>query len=89
MTAHPRGAQTPRALSESKYENGERLSSQEAAERLTDVAYALITGGPLRLGNRQVTLPVTGEVVLKRETKSNDDEFELRLELTWSSGPPF
>jgi amphi-Trp domain-containing protein len=76
-------------LSESTYDSGERLSSQEAAERLTDVAYALITGGPLRLGgNRQVTLPVTGEVVLKRETKSNDDGFELKLELTWSNGPP-
>jgi amphi-Trp domain-containing protein len=89
MTAHPRCAQSACHVSESKSGRRERLSRQQAAERLTDVAYALITGGSLQLdGDRKVTLPVTDEVVLKLETKSRDDEFELELELTWSSAPP-
>ena len=89
MTPHPRRAQNLCPLSESKHGPSERLSAQQAAERLTDVAYALITDGALQLdGNRRVTLPVTGDMVLKREAKSSDDGFSLRLELTWSDSPP-
>jgi amphi-Trp domain-containing protein len=71
-------------LSESKHENSERLARQQAAELLTDVAYALMTGGPLILGpDRQVTVPVADEVLLKRVARSTGDRVQLELELSW------
>jgi amphi-Trp domain-containing protein len=74
-------------LNGSTQENSERLSRQEAAERLTDVAYALLTGGELRLnGDRQV--PIADEVVLKRNGKATGDRVELELELSWSTAKP-
>lgn len=74
-------------MTESKQENGERLSRQQAAERLTDVAYALMTGGELRLnGDRQV--PIADEVVLKRNGSANGDRVALELELSWSTAKP-
>jgi amphi-Trp domain-containing protein len=73
-------------LSESKNEHSERLSRRQAAERLTDVAYALTTGDPLKLGpDRQITVPIAEEVVLKRESRSDGDRVELELELSWSA----
>ena len=73
-------------MSEPKYDSSERLSRQQAAERLTDVAYALMTGDPLRLGpDRQVTVPIADEVVLKRESRSYGSRVELELELSWST----
>ena len=76
-------------MNKSKQENGERLSRQQAAERLTDVAYALITGGQLRLdGDRQVTVPIADEVVLKRNGSANGDRVALELELSWSTAKP-
>ena len=74
------------AVNESTHENSERLSRQQAAERLTDVAYALMTGGPLTLnGERQVTVPIADEIVLKRSGTANGDRVELELELSWST----
>jgi amphi-Trp domain-containing protein len=76
-------------LNESKPENSERLSRQQAAEHLTDVAYALMTGGELRLnGDRQVTVPIAGEVVLKRNGSENGNRVTLELELSWSTAKP-
>jgi hypothetical protein len=74
-------------LNESKQENGERLSRQQAAEHLTDVAYALMTGGELKLnGDRQV--PIADEIVLKRNGSANGDRVALELELSWSTAKP-
>jgi amphi-Trp domain-containing protein len=73
-------------VNESKQENGERLSRRQAAERLTDVAYALMTGGELKLdGDRQITAPIADEVVLKRNGSANGDRVALELELSWST----
>ena len=60
-------------MNDSKQENGERLSRQQAAERLTDVAYALTIGG---------------EVVLKRNGSADGDRVALELELSWSTAKP-
>ena len=74
-------------MNESKQENGERLSRQQAAEHLTDVAYALMTGGELELnGDRKV--PIADEVVLKRNGSANGDRVALELELSWSTAKP-
>jgi amphi-Trp domain-containing protein len=70
-----------------KHKEEEQLSRQEAAERLIDIAYALTAGGPLELraAGRRISVPVAGELRLERELKSNGDQIELELELTWSA----
>ncbi len=69
------------------YSDEERLSRQEAAERLTDIAYGLIAGGPieLRIDGRSLKLPVGDDLVLKRESGSNQGRTRLQLELSWST----
>jgi len=69
------------------YSDEERLSRQEAAERLTDLAYGLTSGGPieLRIGGRSVKLPVGDDLLLKRESGSNQGRTRLQLELSWST----
>jgi amphi-Trp domain-containing protein len=63
----------------------EHLSRQQAAESLTDIAYALTAGGRLKLdGGEEVTVPVADQVVLKRASRSEGDRVELELELSWS-----
>ena len=70
----------------STHENSERLSRQQAAEHLTDVAYALMRGGELRLnGDGQVTVPIADEVMLKRIGTATGDRIQLELELSWST----
>jgi amphi-Trp domain-containing protein len=68
-------------------EDEQRLSRQEVAERLIDIAYALTAGGPLELGaaGRRVTVPVANELHLERELKSHGERFALELELSWSA----
>ena len=65
----------------------ERLSRREAAERLTDIAYGLTSGGPieLRIDGRSLKLPVGDDLVLKRESTSNEGRTRLELELSWST----
>jgi amphi-Trp domain-containing protein len=67
-----------------RHKGKERLSRQQAAERLTDLAYALITGGPLELnGDQQVA--VADEVALKRDCNSTEERVLLEIELSWST----
>ena len=65
----------------------ERLSRREAAERLTDIAYGLTSGGPieLKIDGRSLKLPVGDDLVLKRESTSNEGRTRLELELSWST----
>jgi len=71
----------------SDFKHEERLSRQRAAERLIDIAYALTAGGPLELsaGGRRVTVPVANELRLECELRSNGDQLNLGLELTWTT----
>lgn len=67
----------------------ERLSRQQAAERLTDLAYALTTGREVELGDdsqRMVRIP--DEILLRRAGKANGEYVELALELSWSIAEP-
>ena len=61
-----------------EFKQDERLSRQQAAERLIDIAYALTAGGPLELiaAGRRITVPIE---------RSNGDRVELTLELSWSA----
>ena len=61
-----------------------RLSRQQAAERLTDIAYALTTGGHLKLGGgEEVSIPAAADVALKYVTRSEGGRVELGIELSW------
>ena len=67
-------------------QDSELLTRQQAAELLTDVAYALITGGLLAVdGDRDVRGPVADEVLLKRQSGSDDGRVQLELKLSWST----
>jgi amphi-Trp domain-containing protein len=70
-----------------EFRQDERLSRQQAAERLIDIAYALTAGGPLELisAGRRITVPVEQELRLERWLRSNGDRIELELELSWSA----
>jgi amphi-Trp domain-containing protein len=60
-----------------------RLSRRQAAERLTDVAYALTTGGRLKLGDEEVAIPAADHVALRYGTKSENGHVELEIGLSW------
>jgi amphi-Trp domain-containing protein len=68
-------------ISDYRHEGEERLSRQQAAERLIDLAYALTMGGPLNLDDQQVS--VAEEVILKRGGTSTDGRVQLEIELSW------
>ena len=68
-----------------EFKQDERVSREQAAERLIDIAYALTTGGPLELiaAGRRVSVPVEKELRLERRLRSNGEGVELELELSW------
>jgi amphi-Trp domain-containing protein len=70
-----------------EFKQDERLSRQQAAERLIDIAYALTAGGPLELiaAGRRITVPVDEELRLERWLRSKGDRIELELELSSSA----
>jgi amphi-Trp domain-containing protein len=65
----------------------ERLSRQQAAERLIDIAYALTASGSFELNaaGQRIKVPVANELHLGRELKSKGGQVELELDLTWSA----
>lgn len=72
-------------MSDFSYKEKERRSRQQAAERLTDIAYALTAGGRLKLdGDAEVKVPEVGPVVLKGESRSRGGRVALGIELSWS-----
>jgi hypothetical protein len=58
--------------------------SAPAAERVTDLAYALTTGGMKLDGDKAGTVPVADQVVLRRESRSSGGGVQLGIELSWS-----
>ena len=68
-----------------EFKQGERVSRQQAAERLIDIAYALTAGGPLELieAGRRIAVPVERELRLEQCLTSNGDRVELELKLSW------
>jgi hypothetical protein len=63
----------------------ERLSRQQAAERLADIAYALSLGGTLELRTKGklVKVPVSDEVFLRRESRTGPDHAAVEVGLIW------
>jgi amphi-Trp domain-containing protein len=62
-----------------------RLSRQQAAERLIDIAYTLTAGGPLELieAGRRIVVPIEKELRLEECLTSNGDRVELKLQRSW------
>jgi amphi-Trp domain-containing protein len=75
------------AVTDFRYRVSKRVSRQQAAEQLMDIAYALAAGAPLefRLDGQRVSIPLAEEMLLERESQSNGHRVELELELSWSS----
>ena len=65
------------------------VSPQQTAERLTDIAFALIAGGPLQLtvDRERVTVPLRDDVQMRRDLRSDGNRVRLELELSWPAGP--
>lgn len=63
------------------------LLRQEAAERLTDIAYALVTGGPIELtiNGERLSVPIAEGVRLRRALTSEGSDVGLEIQLTWSN----
>ena len=74
-------------MSDFEHREEERLSRQQAAERLIDIAYALTAGGPLQLraAGRRIEVPLANELVLERELKANGDQIVLEVDLSWAA----
>ena len=73
-------------MTDYKHQAKERLTRQQAADRLTDIAYALAAGGSLELNveGQRITIPISDELGLERSLKTKGDRIELALELRWS-----
>ena len=69
------------------YRVSDRVTRQQAAEQLMDIAYALAAGAPLefRLDGQRVSIPLAEEMLLERESQSNAHRVALELQLSWAS----
>jgi hypothetical protein len=80
-------------MADFKHCDSERVSSDRAAERLVDLAYALTVGGPIELhfAGERVSVTMAREVVLESASESKGGEVRLALAVSWSvpeSGAP-
>jgi amphi-Trp domain-containing protein len=74
-------------MTDFKRKDEERVSREQAADLLADVAYALTAGVPLYLtvDGERVSIPIADELRLERDVKANGDRVELELALSWST----
>jgi amphi-Trp domain-containing protein len=72
---------------ELEHKETEHVTRQVAAERLTDIAYALSAGGQFNftMNGEQVSVPIGDGLRLKRGLTLTDGHVELELELSWST----
>jgi amphi-Trp domain-containing protein len=63
----------------------ERVSRQQAADRLADIAYALTAGDTLELRaeGERLTVRIVDEVLLKWEGRTCGDRLAIEVELSW------
>ena len=74
-------------MSNLKRNDSERVPRQKAAERLTDLAYALTVGSLLELSvdGERLSVPLADDVLLERDLKAGGDHVELEVSLSWSN----
>jgi amphi-Trp domain-containing protein len=88
MTAH-QGVRGTVAMQSFEPTDRLRVSPQQAAERLTDIAYALVAGGTLQLtvGGERLTVPLGDELRMQDDLTSDGGHVRLELQLSWTVGP--
>ncbi len=71
-----------------KFEKKERLSREDAAALLSDIAKSLASDGEFKLerSGEELKLDVADEVRVEFEVEIDGEETELELELKWFSG---
>ena len=83
----PHGGRVLPALND--FDHEEHLSRQQAAERLVDIAYALVAGATPELrapcAQQRVGVPVDDDVVLRRRISSAGDRVDVDIRLSWST----
>jgi amphi-Trp domain-containing protein len=69
----------------SDFKHTERISRQQAAERLTDVAYAMVVRAPvtLRIDGERVVVPDAEELLVDWDISCADGRLELQMEVHW------
>ena len=67
------------------FKHEERVSRQQAAERLADIAYALTAGGTLelRVAGEPLSVGVVDEVLLTWQGQATGDHVMVEIELSW------
>jgi hypothetical protein len=63
----------------------ERISRQQAADRLTDMAYALVVRAPatLQIDGERVLVPDADELLVEWDVGYGDRGVQLRLQVWW------
>ena len=66
----------------------ERMSRRQAAERLTDVAYALVVRSPLALqiDGQRVVVPDAEELIVQWDVGYADGRLQLEMVVRWPGG---
>lgn len=77
---------TRRNAAAPEFAHTERLSRQQAAERLVDIAYGLTGGATLELRTKgeHVNVPVADEVLLERTSTAHGERVDVHIRLSWS-----
>ena len=93
MAARPREARValePRQASSTvtDFKHTERMSRQQAAERLTDVAYALVVRSPgaLQIDGQRVVVPDAEELLVQWDVGYADGRLQLEMVVRWPGG---
>ena len=67
------------------FKHTERISRRQAAERLTDVAYALVVRSPgaLQIDGQRVVVPDAEELLVQWDVGYADGRLQLQMEVGW------
>ena len=70
------------------FKHSERISRRQAAERLTDVAYALVVRSPvaLQIDGRRVVVPDAEELLVQWDVGYADGRLQLEMVVRWPGG---
>ena len=70
------------------FKHTERMSRQQAAERLTDVAYALVVRSPgaLQIDGQRVVVPDAEELLVQWDVGYAAGRLQLEMVVRWPGG---
>jgi hypothetical protein len=70
------------------FKHSERISRRHAAERLTDVAYALVARSPvaLQIDGQRVVVPDAEELLVQWDVGYADGRLQLEMVVRWPGG---